>query len=317
MRSLIRDDRGEVLLFTATAFLALLLFAAMVTDFGYVLTARNQLQSAVDCAALAGAAGLMTSTDRATAMAIRYASKNDCIQQPVAISNDNVTFPANNRISVSASRNLHLFFLPLIGLSERVVTVTATAELGYVVSTNGLAPWAIPQQNWSTGDQVVIKAGDFEEIATNPSFYYPVDFPAVNRGDPISGASEYEENIRYGCDETVDIGDILQIEPGMMQGPTHSGVQAIIDADKYAYWDGERVANSCYSGYSSPRIVKIPLFDPLLPPNSGRQTIQVTGFAAFFVEGMAGKTVWGIFLEITSPGSSGTGFSLLRCVHLV
>ncbi|HOT96169.1 MAG TPA: pilus assembly protein TadG-related protein [bacterium] len=317
MRSLRRDERGEVLVFTATIFLTLLLFAAMVTDLGYVLTARNQLQSAVDCAALAGAAGLMNGSDRATAMAIRYASKNDCIQQPVIISNENVTFPASNRVQVSASRTLQLFFLPLIGLNQRVIRASATAELGYVTSTNGLAPWAVPKEAWQPGDRVVIKAGQLGEIGTNPGFYYPVDFPAVNRGNPISGASEYEENIRAGCDETVEIGDILQVEPGEMQGPTRQGVDYLIDADHCAYWDGERVANSLFTGYSSPRVVKVPLYDPSKPPDSGRNTIEVIGFAAFFVEGMVGKTVIGVFIEVTSPGASGHGYSLLRCVHLV
>ncbi|HNW58573.1 MAG TPA: pilus assembly protein TadG-related protein [bacterium] len=311
------DERGEVLVFTATIFLTLLLFAAMVTDLGYVLTARNQLQSAVDCAALAGAAGLMTSSDRATAMAIRYASKNDCIQQPVAISNENVTFPTANRVQVSASRTLQLFFLPLIGLNNRVIRATATAELGYVTSTSGLAPWAVPKEAWTPGDRVVIKAGQLGEVGTNPSFFYPVDFPAVNRGDPISGASAYEENIRTGCDETVDIGDILQVEPGIMQGATRQGVDYLIDCDHCAYWDGERLAGSNFTSFSSPRVVKVPLYDPTKPPDSGRNAIEVIGFAAFFVEGMVGKTVIGVFIEITSPGASGQGYSLLRCVHLV
>jgi len=317
MRTFFKDEKGNVLVFTAVAFFTLLLFAAMVTDFGYIFTARNQLQSAVDAAALAGGSGLLVGHTYATTQAIRYAAQNDCINQAVVISAENISFPAHNRISVNASRTLPLFFLRLIGIDNHVVTATATAELGYVTSTNGLAPWAVPKENWQPGDRVVIKAGHLGEIGTNPSFFYPVDFPAINRGDPITGANEYEQNIVYGSHETVRIGDILQVEPGIMQGPTSQGVRTIIDMDNGAYWDGNGIANSTYPEFSSPRIVKVPLYDPNQPPDPGRNSITVIGFAAFLVESLQGKDVVGVFLEITSPGSSGSGYSLLRCVHLI
>ena len=317
MRSFFRNEDGNVLAFTAVAFFTLLMFAAMVTDFGYIFTARNQLQNAVDAAALAGGSGLLVSRNYASAMAVRYAAQNDCIQQAVAIGAENIAFPASNQIRVNASRTLPLFFLRLIGINSHVVTAVATAELGYVTSTNGLAPWAVPRENWNPGDRVTIKAGHLGEVGTNPSFFYPVDFPPVNRGDPITGASEYEYNIVHGCQATVEIGDILQVEPGVMQGPTGQGVRAILAMDDGAYWDGSGISNSSYPEFSSPRIVKIPLYDPAKAPDSGRNTITVIGFAAFLVEAMQGKDVEGVFLEITSPGSAGSGYSLLRCVHLI
>ncbi len=317
MLKLLRGDSGNVLAITAAAMFSLLLFAALATDISYILTARNQMQSAVDAAALAGAAGLLNGESYATYMAIRYGLRNDCMRWPVIILPQDVTFPGINRIRVEAQRPLHTFFLHLVGMHTKIVSAEATAELGYVSGTTGLSPWAVPHYTYRAGDRVVIKAGELGAPATNPSFYYPVDYPPVNRGNPITGASEYEDNIKYGCDSYVEIGDVLAIEPGNMVGPTNQGVNYIINQDPNAYWDGQSVSGSAFSGFSSPRIVKIPLYDPAYPPDSGRNTVRVTALAAFFIEGMQGKDLIGVFIQIITNGTPGGNWSLLRCVKLV
>jgi len=315
----IRQERGATMVLAAASMLAILALAALAIDVGYMLTARNQLQAGVDASALAGAAGLMTSRTQATQNAMDFASRNTCIQQPVAVGNSDITFPSSSRIRVTSNQTLPLFFASALGMNTVNISAAATAELGSIIGTDHLRPWAIPDMGFSLGDRVMIKSGQLGAPGTNPGFFYPSDFPPVNRGRPISGASEYRSNIENGCDGTVEIGDVLQIEPGNMVGPTKQGVDAIIRWDSGAYWDNSSssVVGSDYPGYTSPRICIVPLYDERYPPDSGRNTITVTGLAVFFVEDMQGKNVYGRFIEMLTHGIWGSGNTYLYGVHLV
>lgn len=53
-RRLRKNEEGQVLVFVAMLMFALLGFSALVIDVGYFYVEKNQLQNAVDAAALAG-----------------------------------------------------------------------------------------------------------------------------------------------------------------------------------------------------------------------------------------------------------------------
>src|SRR4030042_2879454 len=104
MRQFFRNEKGNILVFSVASLVTLLLFASMAIDVGFILTARNQLQCAVDASALAGATGLVSSRDVARAHAVAVGSKNTYVEQPVQILSDEVSFPAANQVSVQTTR---------------------------------------------------------------------------------------------------------------------------------------------------------------------------------------------------------------------
>ncbi len=311
-----KREEGNALVLIALALVTILGFSALAIDIGVMLTARTQLQDAVDAAALAGASGLLFSQAEATNRAIALAGLNDCINQPVVINAANVTFPTAGRVQVQASRLLNLFFARVLGINTANITATAAAELRTFSGSDGQKPLAVPDLGYVLGQQVVLKSGT---SGTPPSFYNAVDYPPVNKGNPVSGANEYRENLINGSTMAIEIGDILQVEPGNMVGPTKQAVDNLISQDPNAYWDGTKgqVVHSNYPGYSSPRIIKIPMYDPNYPPKSGRSTITVVRLGAFFLEGMQGKDVVGRFMKITTSGIWGPGPSMLYGMKLV
>ena len=311
------NEKGNILVLATVALFSILGFASIAVDVGCLLTAKNQLQSAVDASALSGASGLMVDQAEAVQRTILVGSRNACLNQPVTLNSSNVDFPNTNQIRVQAAQTVTLFFAKIVGIQSANVSAVAVAEIGNITSTNGLRPWCVPDMNWTHGTAVVLKAGSKDAPVTNPSFYYPIDFPAVNRGNPESGASVYEDNIVNGTQCTVSVGDEIQVEPGNMVGPTKQGVDALVAMDASAYWDGTRVAGSAYPGTSSPRVVTIPLYDPNYPPDSGRNTVYVTQLASFFVTGIHGGDVIGIFMEKITHGQFGGGASMLKGVRLV
>lgn len=325
MRQFVKEEKGSVIIIVAFSLVVILGMAALTIDIGYVYTAKNQLQGAIDAAALAGAAGLIVNTAEATNRAIYFASQNDCVDQPVLIDAGNVTFPNADRVRVQGSRLLDLYFGGILGISTLNINAVAVAQLGILDGVGGLKPWAIPDLNFTLGDQAILKAGELGAPGTSSGFFYPVNFPPLNRGTPISGASQYSDNIINGAKDPIFVGDILVVEPGNMIGPTMQGIRSLIDMDPTAYWQSDNlyesnngyVAGSAYEGFSSPRIVKICFYDPNYPPDSGRNTVQVIRLGAFFLEGYSGRNVIGRFMEITSPGFWGGSPSFIKSVKLI
>ncbi len=325
MRRFVKEEKGNVIIIVAFSLIIILGMAALTIDIGYIYTAKNQLQSAVDAAALAGAAGLIVNPGEATNQAIYFASQNYCVDQPVLIDADNVTFPNVDRIRVQGTRLLNLYFGGILGMSTLNINAVAVAQLGILDGVGGVKPWAIPDLNFTLGVQAILKAGELGAPGTSSGFFYPVDFPPLNRGTPISGASQYSENIINGAEDPIFVGDILVVEPGNMIGPTAQGIRNLIDLDPTAYWQFDDsyqsnngyVAGSAYEGFSSPRIVKVAFYDPNDPPDSGKNTVQVIRLGAFFLEGYSGRNVLGRFMEITSPGFWGDSSSFIKGVKLI
>ena len=317
MLKIIKREEGNVLVIIAFAMLVIMGFSAVGIDMGVMLTARNQLQSAVDAAALGGASGLIVSQAEATSRAITFAGLNTCINEPVTITAADVTFPTASRVMVQATRVLNLFFARVLGINSTNITVSAVAGLGILTGTGDLKPFAIPDLNYPLGVQVILKAGALGAPGTSAGFFYPVDFPPINRGTPITGAQAYNYNIINGSDGPIYIGDELLVEPGNMIGPTIHAIDYLMSLDPNASWNGTQVVASVYPGSSSPRIFKIPFYDPNFPPDSGRNTVIVIRLGAFFLEGTQGRDVIGRFISITTSGSWGGGPSSLMGVKLV
>jgi Flp pilus assembly protein TadG len=153
------------------------------------------------------------------------------------------------------------------------------------------------------GMVIVLKADNGSKIA--PSFYQAWDMPASN-----NGADDYRWNIG-NCNTTVmRFGDTFVAEPGMMTGPTNQGMNDLIDRDPDAYWDVSK--NKVVSSkHPSPRIVAIPLFDPVYYDTGKRQgknaSLKFVNYLGFFVERMQGNEVVG---RITPIGGlrKGAGF---------
>lgn len=149
------------------------------------------------------------------------------------------------------------------------------------------------------GTLIELKAGTGDEIA--PSFY----FPYAIGGD--SGAAEYRWNIG-NCNTTMmGFGDLLVAEPGNMVGPTRQGMDDLIARDPSAYWDtyNDKPVSTMHP---SPRVVAIPLFDPVFydaGKRSGRNAdLKAVNYMGFFIEEMQGNTVVG---RITPIGGMLTG----------
>lgn len=116
-----------IIAFSMTAILAM---AAIGNDVGLIVTARNQLQSAVDASALAATSGLTVSQSEAMSRGIRISANNTIIQQPLNLQGGEITFLDSRTVRVTVTRTVNLFFSRFFGLNTTQIQMTATATIG-------------------------------------------------------------------------------------------------------------------------------------------------------------------------------------------
>jgi len=224
-----------------------------------------------------------------------------------------------------------LFFGSVVGTDKTELGATARASIVFLCSSQCVKPFIVPTKfNWDdladapgskyygngeldiesqpemdsvdvlgfnqsdVGTQITLKYGDPKDTIV-PSHYSAVDFPPVNKGAPVTGASEYKLNIA-GCEGSnrvlLELDDELYLEPGNMVGPTESGLDQLVAQDPFAYWDetDKSIKGSDYDNpLDSPRVSIIAFYDPRFPPVSGRNTLKVYQLGAVFVENVGSK----------------------------
>ena len=284
------------------------------------------------------------------AIAAATSMDNGVINAQVSVIAADVTFPTPNQVRVLVQRStergnpLATFLAPLVGIDTVNIGAIATAEASPANAMTCVKPFTIPDKwiemqtpPWDPddtfdafdnkgkplanpdvyvadgegytgydaqrdkGELITLKAANGNNIA--PSFYFPYAI-----GDS-TGADDYRWNIG-NCNTTVmTFRNPLMAEPGNMTGPTAQGMADLIARDPNAHWDS--VNDKVITTMSpSPRVVAIPLFDPVYydegKRNGRNADLMAVNYLGFFIEEMQGNNVVG---RITPIGGlkKGTG----------
>ena len=288
-----------------------------------------------------------SAVNQSRAEGVQYANQNKVLSTPVAINTGDVTIDVNlKRCRVCVPRtqargNPVPTYFARIWRSSVDVSACATAEVNTGGSTACIKPWALPDafddankngrydageyyqkgvtsyatdyrgNGFDIGVQLTVKQGSPSGTIA-PGQYFPIDLPIPN--SPDTGGDRYRENIATCNPSTVSIGDTLSTQNGNLVGPTKQGVQELIDQDPGAKWDNStnQITGSTYGPTGSPRIIRVPFFDPRTPPTSGKQKIEVTNIASLFLENIDGNgTVHGRIMLATGSGLGTTPGGLL------
>ena len=106
-----------------------------------------------------------------------------------------------------------------------------------------------------------------------------------------------------GCNDTpIRLGGLYQLQSGMKNGPVFQGVNDLVLRDPGARWDEARgeIAGSGFAHWmDSPRLIRIPLYDPA-EFVSKKQDVRFVKFAWVFLEPPGGPNdpIVGRFVEI-------------------
>src|SRR5262249_24382245 len=228
------------------------------------------------------------------------------------------------------------YFARALGQQTAVVAGQGIAEAGqYSTGTACAKPWVIPNTVFGfsgacaacAANQVLIVGGEttaFAQIKIGQRFTLKSQDPA-NALAPgqfhalhlpgSSGANDYENNIATCANSYVRCGDSYSVETGNMVGPTKRGVQALIGNPPTDTWVsvGQYQTPNGLSD-TSKNIAVSPIWDTCgMPgfcpsekfPGGTKATVQIVGFAAFFLEGIQETDVVARLINVSSCGASG------------
>ncbi len=242
MRLWPRSKRGAVLVFVAVVLVVALGFGALVVDLGFLTLTRTQLQSAADAAALAGALELAKSSgskSSAESKAIEMAAYNKAFVgskgsfrnslAPVAITENDITFPEANSIRVETHRTdetndpLRTYFLAITNtVSGRISEVTASAEASWVsiCGASCLKPWC-PPDRWYDADG----DGEFDPYEEDDG-----KGKGKGKGKGGGGASEpdFYDPVLTGYKAPDDVGVQIQIKLSKQSEDMKSAVSVTV-----------------------------------------------------------------------------------------
>lgn len=288
--SLTRDERGSALVLVALAIVALLGFTALTVDTGILLLNKSRVANAVDSAVLAGAQELPVDPDGALEVARQYAIENgiETGEAAFSVSGDNL------ELHGEALRSVGLFFARVLGFNQGEVGVHAAARVGPLGSGTGCVPLGVIKEDFQFGQQYTLKegAGDGQHKGW---------FGCLELGG--SGANVYRDNIKFGYDGEIEVGDIIDVKHGNNSGPTSQGISYRINqCDHTPQCSISHFEKSC------PRVMLVPIVVPEeVNPGGAVQTVRVVGFGAFLVDKVPGSgkenEVTGYFIRMVTTGA--------------
>jgi Flp pilus assembly protein TadG len=288
---ILQQQRGTTMIMTAALMVAILGCTAIVTDMGLTYIRKQKLSNALDAAALAAAQDISISEQKARETAIEYIQKNGFSEANVEI----IVSSSVKSIEIKGKDNVDFYFARVLGFYNTQVDARAKAVVFPVTGMTGVRPLAVEDFPFQYGVQYVLKEGAGDG--------YNGNFGPVALGG--TGANNYRNNIKYGYNGKLKVGDWIETETGNMPNPTEEGVDYLMNQCNHT----PKCTTNHYD-LSCPRIISIPIVDTLQV--NGRNEVQIVGFAAFLLEGTTRKDghlqVLGRFIKnITVGDSDGTG----------
>lgn len=287
----LREEKGQAMVLIALLTTVLLGITAFSFDMGNLQWQKRHIQNTADASALAGAQDLPNAEDAAQ----RYAQLNGVPDADISV---NPTNTDPTKCEVVCTRNVQNTFARILGFNNTTVAARAVAGISSVNSVSGGAlPLGVEQQDFVYGQTYQLK----ENAGAGQ---YHGNFGCLALGDK-NGANRYRDNLKYGYDGTLTVGDKVDTEPGNMAGPTVDGMNYRINQDPTATY------TTVQKG--SPRLGVVPVVDTM--DVNGRKEVTIVGFAVFFLESAntegkgnnAKAAIYGKFMEMVVGNSTGGG----------
>ena len=246
----IQNERGAVLVLVAGTMIALLGFAALAVDVGFLMNARTEAQRTADAMALAAASAFIDDMPNAETLAATRATEyaaNNPVHGIIASFNpdtDMQIWLTERKVRVVANfltergNPMPTMFAKILGIREANVRTIATAEAVPANVVGCLTPWAVGdmwEDDLPGGDLGKYDYDDDDKSSTptegdsfdnycpcsrdpdNPSqFIADPDYqltPLVCHSAP-GRCTGYGSDIRNGDGHSNDVGRILTLKPG-------------------------------------------------------------------------------------------------------
>ncbi|MDP4085046.1 MAG: Tad domain-containing protein [Bacillota bacterium] len=284
LKKLIREERGNIIILAALSLVGLLGMAGLALDGGLVYMTKSELQKVANAAVLSGAQEL-TNQEQDVDKVV-----NDILAaHKESASFENLEVTMGEQVAINLKKTVPLSFARMFGFEKMDVTVHAAAGLSPMGRAVGAAPLGINQD-------IPLEYYKTYQLKVDSSGVDTGNFGILALGGP--GAKTYEDNLRYGYQEELKIGDIVDTQTGNIAGKTRDVIQERINGCSEIPDD--------YSLRNCSRILLVPVYKPYDNSSNQLNSIQITGFAYFYITNpldMKDTSITGVFIK-----RAGTGF---------
>lgn len=286
---------------------------ALGTDVAIFYFNWVQLQKAADSAALAGANWLPDNASQATTTANQFAQSNGVKAGEIV----STTVAADSlSISITLQRTVPYYLARVLGLTNGIVTTSATAAPQFPPSTlNAGTPGQVPPGGdnnggnggscASVGSCGLVPIGldsktvytDGTQITLQQGQLGPGNWDLLALGGV--GGSNLRTNIANGYNSMVSVGDWVTTEPGKKVGPVDQGFQDRLNTAS------STDPNGTFSSHTlnDPRVMILPVVDWQDP--NGRSSVQVKAFASVWLDSYSSGQVTVHFISQVIANSFG------------
>jgi hypothetical protein len=284
----VNNENGNVIVLVALSFISLLGIAGLAIDGGLIYMTKTHLQKTANAAVVSGAQELTNQKER-----VEIVVNDILMAHKEKTSLENINVNIDKRVDINLKKTVTLSFARIFGIEKVDVKAHAAAELRPLGSAIGAVPLGIDDRTSLIYGQTYSLKVDSSESQTGNFGILALDGP---------GANTYEETLRNGFREELKVGDVVNTQTGNIAGKTISVVE-------------ERVRNcpetteSIYDRDCS-RVILVVVFKRLQPDNQKLTSVQVTGFAYFYLknpESHNDTAIKGIFIKRAGTGFEATG----------
>ena len=286
-KKIVHHQEGGSLALVALSLGAILIMTGLVIDGGHLIQQKIQLQKTANAVALSGAQELPNSIENVNEVVATILSSHGETN-----SLDHLDI-LEKELRVSLKKEVALYFASLLGVDNVTVSANAAAGLFPMGSAKSAVPLGIDESVeliYGQTYQLKVDAGD--SVSGN--------FGVLALEGP--GAKLYGDSLKYGFGEQLTVGNIINTQTGNIAGATRDGVNYRIANCPYPV--GEYEQRDCS------RIMLIIVYKPRSITNGKLNSVEVTGFAYFYITSQMSSTddsIKGIFIKRT-----GTGFADLN-----
>jgi hypothetical protein len=281
-----RDEKGNVLLLFSLFFLIFIGIAGLVVDAGILYKTKGELRKTANAAVLSGAQEL-TNSDSAITTVVQDILKAD--SEEGSFKELLIKPNGENKLKITLEKDVALHFMKLFNMNSVTVNASASAIITPLTIAAGAVPLGIDKNTpleYLKEYKLKVDAGD--------STYGNFGVLALSG----VGANLYEQDLMYGYESELEIGDIIPTQTGNIEGKTRNGVNYRVNSSPYTVDD--------YSHRDDPRVILILIYEPYEIATNQLKSVRICGFAYFYLKAPmsnSDSSITGYFIQRVGVGT--------------
>lgn len=282
----LKEENGNALLLFTLSFMFIVGVAGLVIDGGILYNTKSHLKKTANAAVLSGAQEILTSNNSVNEVVnkilLAHGEENSVKELKIRPNNENI-------LRLELQRDVPVYFMKFFKINSIKVSVAASATLVTMSGGIGAVPLGIDENvplEFMKEYKLKVDSGD--------STYG--NFGILALSGP--GAKLYEQDLTYGYEGELKVGDIIETQTGNIEGKTRNAINARIAACPYTvdYIDHRDCS----------RVVLILVYKPHSISSNQLKSVEITGFAYFYIkEPMSShdSSITGYFIKRSGSGA--------------